>query len=269
VLPRELQRSLRQEPAGLTPKAAALFVGALLLVLASIAILVLGLRRSGTAEVGASPPVATSVAVIAALPTAEPDTPTPPPPTPRPPTATPTRAATATPRPPTAEPPTATVPVATAPAVATPQQPIVVHGACAVALPDGFAEETPQGGYYPARDRSGFAALDAFDTANGQRTPEELAQGFATTVLSQVIQNYRQTGAERAGDGYRIDYTATAGGRPGRGSFYLKEFGGAACGATIFTTNDSRLPFATSFNLMVVSLQLAPSPRPGTATPTR
>jgi hypothetical protein len=265
VQPRELLRSIRHEPAGLTPKVVALFAGALLLIVASVAIIGFGLRRPGAAQTAATPPLAPSMTVAAAVPTVQPETATPPP-TQSPPTATPTRAATATA---TARPPTATPPAGTVAAGATPQQPLVIHGACAMSLLAGFREETPQGGYYPANDQTGFAALDEFDTANGQRTPEQLAQGFATTVLSRVIQNYQQTGTERAGDGYRIDYTATANGQPGKGSFYLKEFGSVACGATLFTTNTSSLPFATSFNLMVVSLKPAPAPRPGTATPTR
>lgn len=136
-------------------------------------------------------------------------------------------------------------------------------------LPTGFGEETPQGGYYPALDQTGFAALDSFNTEGGQRTPEVLAQAFASSTLSQVIQGYQQTGAQQSGDGYRIDYVATVGGQPGRGSLYFKTFGTVACGATLFTLDRSSLPFATTLDLMILSLQVAPSPRPGTATPTR
>ncbi len=136
-------------------------------------------------------------------------------------------------------------------------------------LPPGFREETPQGGYYPATDQTGFTALDVFNTENGTRTPEELAQRFATTTLSQVIQGYRQTSAERTGDGYRIDYAATVGGQPGRGSLYFKSFGTLACGATLFTLDRSSLPFASTLEVMILSLQAAPATRPGTATPTR
>jgi len=154
-------------------------------------------------------------------------------------------------------------------ASATPQRPLVTNGGCAIVLPLGFREETPQGGYFPALDQSGFAALDSFNTEGGQRTPETLAQAFATSTLSRVIQGYRQVGAERSGDGYRIDYVATVGGQPGRGSLYLKTFGTVACGATLFTLDSSRLPFATTLDLMILSLQVVPTSRPGTATPTR
>ena len=263
MLPRELQRSLRQEPEGLTAKALALFAGAAILLLTSIAIVVFGRGSAPGPVASAPPPTATVVAALDATPTAAPETPTPPPtqpPSPFTPTRpAPTPTTTPTPRPATA----------TATAGATPQLPLVVQGGCAASLPPGFGEETPQGGYYPALDQSGFAALDSFDTANGQRTPEEIAQVFATTVLSKVIQNYQQTGAERAGDGYRVDYTATVGSKTGRGSFYIKQFGPVACGATLYTLDGSSLPFATSYNLMVVSLKPAPSPRPGTATPVR
>src|SRR4051794_35956029 len=102
VQPRELLRTIRHEPAGMTPKVVVLFAGALLLIVASVAIIGFGLRGSRSAQASATPPAAPSVTVAAAVPTAEPETPTP---TQRPPTATPTKAATATA---TARPPTVT-----------------------------------------------------------------------------------------------------------------------------------------------------------------
>ena len=159
--------------------------------------------------------------------------------------------------------------VTRAAASATPQRSLVTNGGCAIVLPSGFQEETPQGGYYPALDQTGFAALDSFNTEGGQRSPETLAQAFASGTLSQVIQGYRQTGVQQSGDGYRIDYVATVGGKPGRGSLYFKTFGTIACGATLFTLDNSSLPFATTLDLMILSLQVAPVSQPGTATPTR
>jgi hypothetical protein len=186
--------------------------------------------------------------------------------TPRP-TLTPT--ATQAPRPTVAATTARAATTTRAAASATPQRPLVTNGGCAIALPPGFREETPQGGYYPALDQGGFAALDSFNTEGGQRTSEDLAQAFASGTLSRVIQGYRQVGAEKSGDGYRIDYVATANGQPGRGSLYFKTFGAVACGATLFTLDNSRLSFATTLDLMILSLQVAPAPRPGTATPTR
>ncbi len=247
----EPRSTTRRVPIELTPRVALLVGGAIVLLLASLAIVIWGVRRPTTPAVAAAPTPTMIVPVVAAAePTAT---------ALAPPTATVPSMATATPRP-----PTATVRPSAAPTArpsATAARPIVSHGGCAVALPVGFGEETPQGGYYPALDRSGFAALDAFDTANGRRTPEELAQDFAATTLNRVIQGYRMTGAEPTGGGYRIDYVATVAGQPGRGSFYLKDFGPLACGATMFVLDASGVSLASAFDLMVLSLTAAPTTR--------
>jgi len=257
VLPRNLRRSLRREPSGLTPQATLLLAGTVVLLLISGIII---FRSSRDTASPPPPPVIvatpTAIAVAADEPTV----------TPRP---TPAPTATQTPRPTVAARVTAAATVTRAAASATPQRPLVTNGGCAIVLPSGFREETPQGGYYPALDQTGFAALDSFNTENGQRTTEVLAQAFAGSTLSRVIQGYRQVGAERTGDGYRIDYVATVGGQPGRGSLYFKTFGTVACGATLFTLDSSSLPFATTLDLLILSLQVAPASRPGTATPTR
>ena len=259
MLPRDLRRSLRREPSGLTPQATLLLVGTVLLLLIS-GIIIFRSSRGTTPLPPPSPAAAISTPTANIVAVEEPTA------TPRP---TPSPTATQTPRPTVVAATTLAATVTRAATRATPQRTLVTNGNCALALPPGFREETPQGGYYPALDQTGFAALDSFNTEGGQRTPEALAQAFATSTLSQVIQGYRQVGAERSGDGYRIDYVATVGGQPGRGSLYFKTFGTVACGATLFTLDNSGLPFAPTLDLMILSLQVAPASRPATATPTR
>jgi hypothetical protein len=258
VLPRDLQRSLRREPGGLTPAATLLLVGTVLLL--SISALIV-FRSSGGGDAPPPPLSASSSSPTATAPaTTEPTT-----------AARPTQVPTATQSPrSTGTVSSARAATATrAAASATTQRPLVTNGGCAMVLPPGFREETPQGGYYPALDQTGFAALDSFNTEGGQRMPEVLAQAFVGSTLSRVIQGYQQVGVQPSGDGYRIDYVATVGGQPGRGSVYFKTFGPIACGATLFTLDSSSLPFATTLDLMILSLQVAPASRPGTATPTR
>lgn len=243
----------------MTLQAALLLAGTVLLLLISGIII---FRSSRGTVASPLPPPPTAVVTPTAL-VAVADEPTM---TPHP---TPAPTTTQTPRPTVVAATTRAVTVTRAAASATPQLPLVTNGGCATVLPPGFREETPQGGYYPAIDQSGFAALDSFNTAGGQRTPEALAQAFATSTLSKVIQGYRQVGAGQSGDGYRIDYVATAEGQPGRGSLYFKTFGTVACGATVFTLDSSRLPFASTLDLMILSLQVAPASQTGTPTPTR
>lgn len=231
----------------MTRQAIVLIIGTVVLLLVSGGIVLWGSRSNPTPPPLTSPNISGGVAA-----TVKPPTPTAiPSPTTRvtqtvPPTtrAAPTNAAT--PRPATAT---------RVAASATPGRPLVTNGLCAMALPSGFAEERPGGGYYPASDRSGFAALDQFNIEGGARTPEALAQGFTTANLTRVLQDVRQTGAEQTDTGYRIDFTASVGGQPGRGSVFIRAFDTVACGATLFLLDRSSVPFATTREVMILSLQ--------------
>lgn len=230
----------------MTRQAVLLLVGTLILLLVSGGIVLWANRGAAPPPASSPPPPTTTVAAAAAVestttPTVAPTVP--PTPTVRPsPTATATTVAT--PRPATA----------TRAASATPGRPLVANGLCAMTLPVGFVEERPGGGYYPATDKTGFAALDQFSTEGGTRSAEELAGRFSTTTLALNLQGLRQTGGEQVAGGYRLDFTASVGGQPGRGSVFVRPFDTVACGATLFLLDRSPLPFATAREVVILSV---------------
>ena len=131
-------------------------------------------------------------------------------------------------------------------------------------LPIGYEADPAQVGYFPALDRTGFVALDSF--AGAAQTPATLAQTFADSTLSRVLTDYQQTGATDLGDRYRIDYRATANGKPGQGSFQVRVFGSIGCGVTVFALDGATGSLAATFDLLVRSLAVQ-APRTATATP--
>jgi hypothetical protein len=232
-----------------------LFVGAVLLLGASGAIVTGALRDASTPTANANVTIPVITVTPAVLATSTATTTSSVAPTRVPVTAT---SATRTVAPAS---PQATVPRATA---ATPTLPTVVNGVCAMSLPDGYAADPNQVGYFPARDQTGFVALDSFAGAN--QSPATLAQAFASGTLSRVLTDYQQTGATDMGDRFRIDYRATSNGRPGRGSTQVQVFGGIGCGVTVFALDSATGPLAATFDLLVRSLMPAQAPRTGTAT---
>ena len=234
-----------------------LLLGAALLLMASVAIVTGALR-------GTPPPPVSTNATVPAL-TATPRATT------APASATARGAAPTRPAPTPASAtrtvafpnPRATVPRATA---ATPTLPIVANGGCAMSLPDGYESDPAQLGYYPARDRTGFVALDSF--AGVDQTPALLAQTFVGSTLTRVLSDYQQTGATDLGGRYRIDYRATSGGQAGRGSTQVQVFGSIGCGVTVFALDAAVGPLATTFDLLVRTLVPVQVPRTGTATAT-
>jgi hypothetical protein len=225
----------------------ALFVGAIVLLLASGG-MIAAMLREGTAAQAASPtPSGTAVVAVATPPPAEPTaTSTPPPPTAVPATATAT-----------ARPATATAPASARPASPTPRAPTARAGRCALALPTGFTEERPGGGYFPADDKTGFVALDSFDTNGGQRSTSDLIQGYAEGTLNRALRDFRQTATIRTDDSSRIEYTASAEGKAGRGVVVVRRIGDFACGVTLFALEGSPIAFDQTLDYLLSSLQLA------------
>ena len=174
--------------------------------------------------------------------------------------ATPT-APTVAPAPTDTPAPTATRTATPAP-TATPLRQLVQSGACRMAVPAGFMEERPGGGYYPAADRSGFASLDwpAADSIDGAAT-------LVRADLGRALANFRETGASRGAGNARIDFTGEAEGRPGKGTAYLIQFARSICAATLFLVEGSAIPFDASFTLIASSMQ-AVDPPPARPTPT-
>ena len=258
---RELGRGRRNgyERNGPTRATVALFVGAIVLLLASGGLIAAMLRGGMTIQTASPTPGGTTVIAVATpAPTDIPapsTTATPPPPTAVPATATgTTRPATGTA---TTRPATATAPASARPASPTQRPATTRAGSCAMAIPAGFAEERNGSGYYPANDKTGFVALDPFDTNGGQRTTSDLAQSYIEGTLKLALQDVRQTGSIRTDDSSRIEYTASAEGKAGRGVVVVRRIGDFACGVTLFALEGSPIAFDQTLDYLLSSLQLA------------
>ena len=221
-------------------------------------------------------PTPTGAVALAAIPaTAPPATATPAPTGTAPlpistpsPTASPAPSATATPAP--TDTPAPTAPARQVPPTATPARPTVLDpdGQCQLALPAGFTEETPGGGYFPAIDRSGFAALDSPDTRNGAISFDTAAQIVITTMKS-ALQNYQQTDLNKGQGTIQVQFTANSEGRAGRGTIYFRQFGNTVCAATFYLLQGSALPYDATLQGLTTSLRAVTNPRPRpTPTPT-
>ena len=150
------------------------------------------------------------------------------------------------------------------PAVAASGGQLVTSGACRMTLPEGFAEEQAGGGYYPATDRSGFAALD---WPNAPSVSGALP--LVRANLAQLLADFEQTGLDEQATSARFTFTGTAEGRPGRGTAYLAAFDRSICVATLYLVDDSPIPYEPTLATLISSLEAIdpPPPRP-TVTPT-
>jgi hypothetical protein len=150
-------------------------------------------------------------------------------------------------------------------ATAMPDDQFVTSGACRVALPAGFMEERPGGGYYPALEHVGFVALDWPDVPPG--TGGDRAAQPVVDELKQVVGNFRETGTSRVGDTHRVDFTGEGEGRPGRGTLYVRSFDQAACALTLFLVDGASIPFDDTLQSMIETLTVL-SPVPPRPPPT-
>ena len=141
---------------------------------------------------------------------------------------------------------------------------LVTSGACRTALPDGFAEEQAGGGYYPATDRSGFAALDWPDAPSVSR-----ALPLVRANLGRLLADFEQTGLDEQPNSARLTFRGTAEGRPGKGTVHLAALGRSICVATLYLVDGSAIPYEPALTTLVSSLEAIdpPPPRP-TPTPT-
>lgn len=163
------------------------------------------------------------------------------------PTGTKTRVSTSTPQP-TPSP--------------TPQGQSVQFGACRMTAPVGFIEERAGGGYYPASDRTGFAALD---------WPEASTLDSAIQIvradLRKLFSDFSETALDRQPNSARLSFTGSATNRPGQGAAQIVVAGATGCAATLYLVSGSPIPFDSSFRTMVSTLQ-AVDPPPARPTPT-
>jgi hypothetical protein len=246
------RRRSRYDQEGPNRTTVALFVGALVLLLASGGLIAAMLRQGSALQAASPTPGGTTLAVASPSPASAatpPATNTPPAPTPLPATAT------GTTRPPTAtaRPATPATPASPRPSSPTPVAGTTQARGCALAIPAGFTEERE--GYYPADDDTGFIGLDPFDTNGGQRSTADLAQGFIEGTLKRTLQDFRQTASVRTDGESRIEYTASAGGKAGRGVVVVRQFGDIACGVTLFILDDSPIPYDQTLDYLLSSLQ--------------
>lgn len=105
-------------------------------------------------------------------------------------------------------------------------------GRCRTDLPPFFIEEKPDGGYYPAADRSGFAALDAHDLSAGQ--DYDPAVRAALGVVRSLVADYAQTAAVQVGDVLTVRFTGGINGLNGHGTVQFRRFGTTLCQITVF-----------------------------------
>lgn len=121
-------------------------------------------------------------------------------------------------------------------------------GRCRSDLPPFFTEEKPDGGYYPAVDRSGFAALDAHDLPDGTGYDEAVA--YALDVIHSLVRDYAQTASTRAGEALVVTFTGGVNGLNGHGTVEFRRFGTTLCQVTLFVldyTGVDAKPLVTAF----------------------
>lgn len=121
-------------------------------------------------------------------------------------------------------------------------------GRCRTDLPPFFTEEKPDGGYYPAVDRSGFAALDAHDVPVGAGYDE--AAAFALEVVRSLVADYAQTASKQVGEALVVTFTGGVYGLNGHGTVEFRQFGATLCQVTLFVLDYTGVdagPLVTAF----------------------
>lgn len=203
-----------------------------------------------------SAPTSVPVPTLTAMP-APTNTAVPPAPTVTLPAPTATLPATAPPAPSaTVPPPTATVmpptlapvpPTALAGAGATDAQ-----GRCAITLPTGFA--AAGGGTFSGANGRALITLTPL-AIGASDTLDDVALPFVSTFTA-GIGDYQQTAVARGEDNLRLDFTGrtTA---PGRGTIFLRQFGGTVCALSFFVVQGGEVSYEQTVNALLASLRPA------------
>lgn len=164
-------------------------------------------------------------------------------------TATPTGSKPAAPPPGTPSPTRGATPLSATPTAIAGSKPVYdPTGRCRTDLPPFFAEEKPDGGYYPAVDRSGFAALDAHDLPGGAGYDEAVA--YALDVVRSLVADYAQTASTQVGEGLLVTFTGGVNGLNGHGTVEFRRFDATLCQVTLFIldyTGVDASPLVTAF----------------------
>ena len=198
--------------------------------------------------------VAAPAPTVAATPAPTGTVPSPPPTATIPmPTATPLPTAilatTVTPPPATAIPPTLAPVAPTPPAGSSATD---AQGRCAITLPAGFA--ATGGGAFSGADGQAFITLTPLD-ARASDTLDDVALPFVSTFTA-AIGDYQQTAVARGEDDLRLDFTGQTV-APGRGTIYLRQFGGTVCALTFFVVQGGEIGYEQTVNALVASLRPA------------
>jgi len=124
------------------------------------------------------------------------------------------------------------------------------RGRCAVTLPAGFA--TIGGGAFAGADGRASITLTALAIGTGD-TLDDVALPFVGTSTA-AIGDYRQTAVARGEDSLRLDFTGrtTA---PGRGTIFLRQFGGTVCALSFFVVQSGEINYEQTVNALLASLR--------------
>lgn len=126
------------------------------------------------------------------------------------------------------------------------------EGRCAITLPGGFAA-TGSGAFSGSNGRATITltplAIGASDTL------DDVAVPYVSTFMA-AIGDYQQTAVARGEDTLRLDFTGrtTA---PGRGTIFLRQFGGTVCALSFFIVQGTEIPYDQIVNALLASLRPA------------
>ena len=159
--------------------------------------------------------------------------------------------------------PTATVPPSTVPPIPPTLAPVSptplvgasatdVQGRCAITLPAGFTA-TGGGAFSGSNGRASIAltplAIGASDTL------DDVAQPFVSTFIA-ATGDYQQTAVARGEDNLRLDFTGRTV-APGRGTIFLRQFGGTVCALSFFVVQGGEVGYDQTVNALLASLRPA------------
>jgi len=153
-------------------------------------------------------------------------------------------------------PPTATA-LSPTPAPVSPTPPAGANatdaqGRCAITLPAGFAATA--GGTFSGANGRAFITLTPLAVGAGD-TLDDVALPFVSTFTA-AIGDYQQTGVARGEDNLRLDFTGRSV-APGRGTIFLRQFGGTACALSFFVLQGGEITYDETVNALLASVRPA------------
>jgi hypothetical protein len=126
------------------------------------------------------------------------------------------------------------------------------QGRCAVTLPAGFA--ATGGGSFSGANGRAFITVTALD-AGASDTLDDVALPFVGTFTA-AVGDYQQTAVARGEDNLRLDFTGRTV-APGRGTIFLRQFGGTVCALSFFLVQGGEVTYDQTVNALLASLRPA------------